>query len=230
MKSNPETSSEAQPPVDTKVEPGPAPSPAASTLCRGTVLMGTPELLVTTDEGPVEAAVAASCLLEPEPGDYVLLVQGDGGAFVLAVLRREGTGPAQVDVPEGLTIRSRKGKVSLAGHEVELTAAERTTVTSPNVEVSSMRGTFFVDKLQALSSKVEADVGRLSVVAETIDTVADRLRQKLERSYRFVRGLDQKRAGTIDAKAETYARLHANDTVITSDQLVKVDGEQIHIG
>lgn len=203
---------------------------APSTLCRGTVLMGVPELMVTTEAGPVEAEVAASCLLEPEPGDHVLLVQGGGGAFVLAVLRREGTGPAMVDVPEGLTIRSREGNVTLAGHAVELTASDKTTLTSPNLEVSSLRGTFFVDKLEALGSRIDADVGKLSIVAETIDTVADRLRQKLERSYRFVKGLDQKRAGTIDAKAETYARVHASNTVITSDNLVKIDGEQIHIG
>lgn len=201
-----------------------------STLCRGTVLMGVPELLITTDDGPVEADVAASCLIEPEPGDHVLLVQGGGGAFVLSVLRRAGSGAAQMDVPEGITIRSRQGNVVLAGQSVELTAQQRTTVTSPDLEISSLRGSFFIDKLKALGSRVDADLGNLSLVAETIDTVADRLRQRLERSYRFVRGLDQKRAGTIDAKAATYARLHANNTVITSDKLVKIDGEQIHVG
>ena len=144
---------------------------APSTLCRGTVLMGAPVLMVTTEQGPVEAEVAASCLLEPEPSDHVLLVVGGGRAFVLAVLRREGTGPANMDVPEGLTIRSRQGCVTLAGKSVELLAAEKTTVTSPNLEISSLRGTFFVDKLKALSSRVDADVGKLAVVAETIDTV-----------------------------------------------------------
>ena len=46
--------------------------------------------LVSHERGSVLAKLAPSCLLAPEVGDVVLLATVPEGAFVLAVLEREG--------------------------------------------------------------------------------------------------------------------------------------------
>jgi hypothetical protein len=186
--------------------------------------------LLATPEGQLEAARAPSCLLEPTTGDRVLAVRADGGAFVLAVLCRDATAPARIEVPGSLEVRAAKGRVLLAAEDVELASSRATTLTTPSLSVSALEGTFFVDRLAMIGSRIDAEVKKLSAVTDTIDTVADRIRQRCERYYRFVKGLDQTRAGTIDMKAETHARVHAYDTVVTADKLVKVDGTQIHMG
>lgn len=210
---------------------GEEPAHPTQGLRGATVLMVTAgRLQLSTTAGHLEAERAASCLLEPVPGDRVLVAEVDGTAFVLAVLRRDEGKPARIDLPAGLEIRASQGRVSMAAETIELTASVASVVTAPHLELSAIEGKFFVDKLSMLGARVDAEIGKLSLVADTIDTLAGRLRQRLQRCYRFVEGLDQLRAGTIDNKAEGYARIHAHDTVVTADKLVKVDGTQIHMG
>jgi hypothetical protein len=187
-------------------------------------------VLVAAAEGQLEAERAASCLVEPSTGDRVLVAEVDGGAFVLAVLRRDDESPLRLEADAGLEVRSRHGRVSIAGEKVELTASREAAMTAPRVEVSALEGKFFVEKLSMLGARVDAEIGKLSVVADTIDNLADRMRQRFQRCYRFIEGLDQLRAGTIDTKATGYARIHAHDAVVTADKLVKIDGSQIHMG
>ena len=186
--------------------------------------------LVATADGQLEARRAASCLVEPTTGDRVLVAEADGAVFLLAVLVRDEHVAARVELPGGLELRAPGGRLSLAGAEVELTASTSATITSPTLDISAMQGKFFVDKLAVIGARIDAEIGKVALVADTIDTVADRLRQSLKRCYRFVKGLDQLRAGTLDAKVEGYARVHAHDQVMTADKLVKIDGEQIHMG
>jgi hypothetical protein len=68
------------------------------------------------------------------------------------------------------------------------------------------------------------------VVADSCDSVFDRLLQRVKRSYRFVEEHDQVRAAQIDYVAQNNASLRGENTLITAKDLVKVDGEQIHLG
>ena len=85
------------------VEPGPSPSETVRQLV-GRVLGSAAGVFETeSDEGPVEARRAASCLIEPEVGDRVLLARlPDGGVFVLSVLERESESAARVTSPTAI--------------------------------------------------------------------------------------------------------------------------------
>ena len=63
-----------------------------------------------------------------------------------------------------------------------------------------------------------------------IDTVADRLSQKLKRAYRTVAEIDQLRAEQGDWSFRKTLGLHAANVIATAKDLVKVDGDQIHLG
>lgn len=187
--------------------------------------------VLATDDGRVEARRAPSCLVEPAAGDRVLCALVDGRAYVLAVLERDEEQPAELVFAAGARVRGGKGRLSLSAEEgVDLASSGEATVTAPRLSLSTSEGKLFANRFGVIAGRVDAELGRLGVVAESIDTVAKRMRHHLERCYRLVEGIDQLRAGTIDMKADRFARLHAEDTVVTAEALVKVDGAQIHLG
>ena len=80
----------------------------------------------------------------------------------------------------------------------------------------------------AKTARAHLDEG--GIVARTIDTVAERVSQKAARVYRMVSEFDQLRAKHFDYRASDSARVSGENTVVTAHQVVKVDGEQVHIG
>jgi len=57
-----------------------------------------------------------------------------------------------------------------------------------------------------------------------------RFSQRVKNAYRRVEGMDQLRAQHIDHAADKTMSLRGENTLMTAKQLVKVDGEQIHMG
>ena len=49
-------------------------------------------------------------------------------------------------------------------------------------------------------------------------------------SYKVTENIEHSRAGTLDIQAEQSARIHANYTMLTGKDLIKVDAKQIHMG
>ena len=75
-----------------------------------------------------------------------------------------------------------------------------------------------------------AELTRARVEAGAIDTVADRVTERVQRSYRTAEEFDHLRAGVIDHAARETLKLRSHDAVLTAEGLVKVDGAQIHLG
>jgi hypothetical protein len=149
---------------------------------------------------------------------------------VLAVLARGSTGPlrlraagdAELRVDGKLTLEARagieaasEGDVSLTGRHLRMRAAE-TILTTARLAVSSARSFLDLDRVEALLGAV--------------DVVIDRVLERVGRSYRFVEEADQVRAGSIDYAADSTLNLHAENALVTADELVKVDAEQIQLG
>lgn len=143
---------------------------------------------------------ATSCLVAPEPGDRVLVAWAEDEAYVTAVLRRE----------DGAAVRL------VTRADTELVVDGALSVASRAFSLSSARALFDVERVDAIFGKVEA--------------VIERVLQRVKRSYRFVEETEQVRAERIDIAAESSMNLHAHDTMVTADGLVKVDAEQIQLG
>ena len=67
-------------------------------------------------------------------------------------------------------------------------------------------------------------------MAGLVDTVMERISQKVKRSYRLVEECDYLRSGEVDYRADKNMSLHGDNTMVTAKELVKVDGGQIHLG
>ena len=189
-------------------------------------------LSVRTGLGTYRARRAFSCLVEPMVGDVVLLSGlPDGACYVLAVLEREADAPARLVADGDLEIRLTQGRFVVAAQEgVDLISAKEVTVAAGGLRVTADEGNVVFRQLSVLGSFVRAEFDRIKVLAESCDTVLERLLQRVKRSYRFVEEHDQVRAAQIDYAAENNASIRGENTLVTAKDLVKIDGEQVHLG
>ena len=188
-------------------------------------------LFVRAARGDVEAKRAASCLIVPAVGDSVLLVSTERGAFVTAVLEREPGAKSTIALDGDLELRLEKGRFAVAAQEgVDLVSGKDVSVVASGLRVNAVEGNVVLQRLSFLGGAVRAELEKLKLVASTFDATLERLSQKVKRSYRSVEELDQVRAGSIDYTAKSVMSLHAENALVTAEELVKVDGEQIHLG
>ncbi|MEZ4306952.1 MAG: DUF3540 domain-containing protein [Polyangiaceae bacterium] len=183
--------------------------------------------------GSFDARRAKSCLVAPGPGDKVLCVVDGEGATVIAVLAGdEGEASTTTISADGdLAIQARGGRVSVCGASgVELTSGESVGIAGKEVHVRAKTGTVAVEELGFFGRLVQAEVAKVAVLAEQMDSVVTRISQRAKRVFRFVEEVDQTRAGTVDMRAQGMLGLRAENAVVSARVLAKVDGEQIHIG
>ena len=94
----------------------------------------------------------------------------------------------------------------------------------------AQKGTVAVQEIGFFGRLLQAEVAKVALVAQEVDSVVTRLSQRAKRVFRFVEEIDQTRAGTVDIRAQSLLGLRAENAVISARVLAKVDGEQIHIG
>ncbi|MBK9260043.1 MAG: DUF3540 domain-containing protein [Polyangiaceae bacterium] len=189
-------------------------------------------LTLKTNTGKVVARRAASCLLVPEVGDRVLcVIETRGDAFVLAVLERaDGAQRATVELPEKTLLRAAERLTIAANQGVDVVGGGEVRISSARVEVTAMHTRLAGRVLDVVGEVVGADLGRVKLVAKTVDGMLERLSQRVKRSFKVVEETDQVKARHLDYAAETVAHFRGEHTVVTAKDLVKVNGEQIHVG
>ena len=188
---------------------------------------------VTTEDGAdTRANAAASCLLQPRPGDRVLLFCTGQQSWILAILERSESRADNVIETDGpLTVRSRTGSVSLAAEtRLAMTGRSRIEMESPSVGVRAGLLNLVARRADWLAGRVEGKFDSLQLVGKLVQSVFDLVRQKSRASYREVESFDQVRSGQIDYRADHTMSLKARNIVGKADDLARVDGRQIHIG
>ncbi len=166
--------------------------------------------------GRAEAAQRAfSCLVEPAPGDLVLVGHAEGEAFILAVLARRGDAPMRVALPDGATIAAAEGRLTLDAGRIDLRAGA-TGVTTGSLDVAAGR--------------TDASLGRVALLAEAIETIAQRIVGRFRRSIRIVEESEQLRARDIEQRASGHMHLRGDAVTLQGGALVKLRADQIHLG
>jgi len=94
---------------------------------------------------------------------------------------------------------------------------------SGELKVTAASGNVAVSRLSFVSSLVQGEIRAGRLLAESVY-------QRMKRSYRVVDELDQVKAERIDYEAKEDVSLHGKNALITAEGLIKVDGDQIHLG
>jgi hypothetical protein len=181
--------------------------------------------------GTFGALRAKSCLVAPEVGDKVLCAVDGDGVYMVAVLAGHQGAATKIAADGDLTLEARGGRVALCGHVgVDVASGGAVGISGAEVHVRARKGTVAVEELGFFGRLVQAEVAKVAVLAEQVDSVVSRLSLRAKRVFRFVEEVDQTRAGTVDVRAQSLLGLRAENAVISARVLAKVDGEQIHIG
>jgi len=176
-----------------------------------------------TAHGTLSARRAASCLLLPQAGDRVWFA-GDlvQGLYVTAVLERRGHAEARARLPAGGHLESADGRLRLCASQMGL---EADTLTLRAREAAASLG-----RLNAAGREATWAFTRVKLVADLFESFCERVQQFARWSQRSVEGIDQVHSRHIDYRAEQTLQLHGENVVASAGHLMKVDGEQIHMG
>lgn len=206
-------------------EPPPTELPATATVgamaCAEVLAVLPHGVALQGDDGVVMARCAASCLLQPQPGDTVATLCAAGQWYVVAVLQRTTASPATLRLPD----------------TVALVAARQLTVQAPAItqeadtlHLKAGRLRLVHDVLESMGRCWHATVSQLRLVGTQWSSVFDRVDHHAQQQVRTVTGLDQLRVGTLDCQAEQLMRLQAEHLLANGERLVKVRGTQVHLG
>jgi hypothetical protein len=184
---------------------------------------------ILTREGPQEARVALSCLVQPAAGDIVLATQMEGAGWILAVLERPVASPLQVLIEGDLTVAAT-GHLRLAGMDVGIDAAEAARLTASSIDVQAATSRSVIDEALHVGRKLTSHVAKLKLVSDLIETLADHVLQRARRSTRMIEETEHLRAGEIDLAATGTVHVQAKQAFISADTVVRIDAAQIHMG
>lgn len=198
----------------------------------GVVTEAGDDFVVHTGAAIYRARRAASCLLEPLVGDKVLLVTDmEEGDYVLAVLERDPGQVATLNLPGDAQIKVAAGRLTVSARDgIGMESAREIAMQSASLKVEALKGEVTVHDLSLVGDAWRSCVDRVKSVGRSFDSILERCHQRVTRSYRVVDEMDQVKAGQIDYQAETSLQMHAKYTLMTADELVKLDGGQIHLG
>jgi len=189
---------------------------------------------VQTAVGVQHAQRALGCLVTPRVGDRVLLVCTEQEAFVLSVLSRRNTDTDTATIlsaPGDIQLMAGKGRVGLVGRDgIDLVSGRDVSVEADGFHLRAKMARMVIGSLHWLGQRLNAEIDASRVVGRLFDSVVERFSRRAKRSYRVVDELDHARSEQIDYRARSNMSLRGRNVLTTADELIKLDGDQIHLG
>jgi hypothetical protein len=174
-----------------------------------------PDGVLIDHQGHVSAArIALSCLVQPEPGDQVLVALADE-AWVTAVLSRLGTAPLRLLTTADVVLGAPATSLTLNAGTLNIHAATANTV---------------IEEVVHAGHGITAQLAWVKIVAGLFETLAHRVLVQAKTYLRTVDEADQLRARTIDHAATATMHLQADCAFMTAATAIRLDAEQIHMG
>lgn len=189
--------------------------------------------LVLVGETSATAWPSASCLLRPCVGDEVLLsMDASGRCFILSVLvRADESAENKLDFQGPVTMHVAQGSLHvLAEENVTLSAGEQYGCMARKVSVLADEAEMRVERTSFLGKVLQANVQATQFVANTLETTARRLTQRLRDIFCYVEDQSEFQAKNARHLVEETLTMQAKNAFHTADEIIKVDGEQVHLG
>jgi hypothetical protein len=188
--------------------------------------------MVETASGTVAAGKSFNCLIEPLPGDTVMVSRSDSErCYILSILERDDTACASLIFDGDVAIKAKKGRFSIAAQEgIDLVSAKDTSLVSPALSVNSVQADISMQNVSFFGTLFQGQIEKIKLVGQSCDSIFDRVSQSVKRSYRWVTELDQLRAGQLNYLVKKLMSLRGKYSVITAEEDVRIDGDKILMG
>ena len=184
-------------------------------------------LIVTGEAGTVRCTRAAGCLLEPEPGDLVLVsLMHSGGSWVLSVLQKK-TGKGTLKLPEDTDVAL--SSLGIRANSCSVTARELLTNTDKQI---SKTGVFW---LQASVATVCGSM--LMKQFANARSILGRLHERIARHTEDCDSFTQRAEETIEVSSrrvlvdtDAGLRVRSENVDVKARKLLDMDAKQIKLG
>ncbi len=186
---------------------------------------------VLTESGRLlRARRAAACLLDPEPGDLVLLYPGGAAkTYILSVLEKRRT-DSTLSFPGDVRLAADAGTIRLAGHDVGLNAEGTLKAEAGEMVLQGVRGEAVFAEASFVAARFKGAIHAAEIVYGTLRSAARLMIMALRDSIRRVDGVDSVEAGRMRTRVAGSYGLKAGRATLRAEQDVCIDGEKIHLG
>jgi|GEM_PF-567560 len=194
--------------------------------------------LVEAGEERLRAEQAVACLVAPEPGDVVLLCRerevqegAEPRAWVLSILSRPTSSTRSIVFPGPAHIHVAQGDFKLtAEHALQLASGDALGLATDHLDVHARAGTVQIEELSWVGRLCKAQIERVKLIAQSVDTIARRLVQRLTTSYRYVAEHEEVQSASTRFLVDGTLTLKTQQTMHTAEGHIKMDAQQIHLG
>lgn len=181
-------------------------------------------IVVATELGELCAKKAVGCLINPAPGDKVLLSMDDQpSVWVLSVLERLSSSPQLIELEGDAVLRTKSGSLTIAADNELNCISQKTTLHTGEAEVTAMTTSF-------TAHLFTSNVARVKRVAEYVDDISIEFNQRVKNYFRFTEKHEECQAGSRRQLTEETTTIHSKNTTIVSEENVKIDGKLVHMG
>lgn len=200
---------------------------------------------VVGDRGLLRARRAVDCLLEPRPGDRVLLLLDSRSCYILHILdRTDSDAEATVLLPSRTTVRTAASSPAPSDHNGFEQTGSALHLVSGNVQLSGnqldLQAKVLTARAETLSFTATAMrfAGRsLTRSFATAHSLFTHLFEKAQRaighygtSIQQVQELDETTAGRQRITVRESLRIRSGSASLRAEESVDVDGKNIKIG
>ena len=174
---------------------------------------------------------ALSCLVEPQVGDEVIISGPDHDrVYLIAVVSRSSDAPIAIKMQGDLAISSTTGSVSLhSATDTRISSDATLTLNSAHYEQANDTAKLTIGQMSYAGETMEATVGKTTLFSSMVNFMADRINSVARLCFRHIKEVDHVRAQTIDYEAEKLTRVHGGYTTLTAQDVMKINGDQIHM-
>lgn len=181
---------------------------------------------------PCNATVASACLLQPEPGDLVLLCRtpspGAGGEpdrwWLLSVLQR--------GQPEALATLSVPGadEIVLKAPKLSLATPGCLHVAAGDVAVRALKTSVHSESVQVVMATGHVVARQLTRMAHAFHSLADTVTEHCRTRVTVVDEVNSTQAGTELVESKDAMLLKGGQVMVDAEKTVRIDGKHILMG
>ncbi|MDY6903504.1 MAG: DUF3540 domain-containing protein [Thermodesulfobacteriota bacterium] len=188
-------------------------------------------VMIETPEGVINAGVAFSCLVAPEPGDRVLFSKSERSCYVLAILERPSGKNMQMTFPGDVRMKTENGRMDLAaGTDLNLMAGENSSLTGSKTLLAGANVKVTAGELSTHADTINTHANKAGIFVDAVDVVARRVTQRAENVMRWVEQIETLHIGSLIQHIRRAMLSHSQHASITASKDVRIDGERIHMG